>query len=354
VRRHEVLRTSFATRNGNPVQVISAELNLNVEVADLRHMEGLQREAEIRRLAAAESARPFDLERGPLLRMKLLQLEEQDHVLLAVMHHIVSDGWSVGIMMREFAELYSSCLRGEESRLPRLEIQYADFAVWQRQWLQGRILEEQLGYWRKQLAGVPMLEMPTDYPRPTVTSHRGAKVELRVGRDLTEKLRELGRREGVTLFMTLLAGCKVILSRYANQHDIAVATPIANRNRIETEALIGFFVNTLVLRTEVSGDLDFKQVLTRVRHVALDGYQHQDVPFEKLVEELQPERDRSRSPLFQVMLVLHNTEQQVLQLPGLRVSGCAIESGIEKFDLSLGLWESADGLGGEISYACEV
>jgi len=354
VRRHEVLRTSFATRNGNPVQVISAELNLNVEVADLRHMEGLQREAEIRRLAAAESARPFDLERGPLLRMKLLQLEEQDHVLLAVMHHIVSDGWSVGIMMREFAELYSSCLRGEESRLPRLEIQYADFAVWQRQWLQGRILEEQLGYWRKQLAGVPMLEMPTDYPRPTVTSHRGAKVELRVGRDLTEKLRELGRREGVTLFMTLLAGCKVILSRYANQHDIAVATPIANRNRIETEALIGFFVNTLVLRTEVSGDLDFKQVLTRVRHVALDGYQHQDVPFEKLVEELQPERDRSRSPLFQVMLVLHNTEQQVLQLPGLRVSGCAIESGIEKFDLSLGLWESADGLGGEISYACDL
>ena len=253
--------------------------------------------------------------------MKLLRLDEQEHVLLVTMHHIVSDGWSRSIFVRELGALYQAYQAGEESPLAELPVQYGDYAVWQREWLQGEVLEGQLRYWRKQLAEMEPLDLPTDHVRPRAMSHKGASRNFVMESSLTGRLKELSRGEGVTLFMVLLAGLQVVLSKYAGQQDIAVGTVVANRNRVEVEGLIGFFVNTLVLRTEVRGNPSLKEVLRRVREVTLGAYQNQDVPFEKLVEELQPERDLSRSPLFQVMLVLQNNEEQELEMEGLRLSG---------------------------------
>ena len=285
-------------------------MDLDVETVELSMVDEQERAAEVRLVAQQEAQTGFDLERGPLVRVKLLRLGEQEHGLLLTMHHIVSDGWSSGIMVREFNQLYRSYVQGEDPSLPELKVQYADYAVWQREWLRGEVLEEQLQYWRKQLAGMEPLDMPTDHARPAVVSHQSVAKVFAIEKPLSEKLKELSRREGVTLFMSLLAGFQVMLSKYAGQQDVAVGTDIANRNHLEIESLIGFFVNQLVLRTRLSGNPGFREVLERVRQVTLDGYQHQDVPFEKLVEELQPERDRSRSPLFQVKLVLQNNEQQ--------------------------------------------
>ena len=355
MRRHEVLRTHFVFKDGGPVQVIAGEVELKIKEIDLRGMEEVEREAEALRLWREEVARPFDLGRGPLLRASLLQLGEQEYLLLAIMHHIVSDGWSTGIMIKELSQLYQAYVKGEESPLAELEVQYGDYAVWQREWLQGEVLEEQLKYWRKQLGEMEPLDLPTDHPRPAVMNQRGAAKTFAIEKQLSEQLKELSQREGVTLFMVLLAGLQVMLSKYTGQQDIAVGTVVANRNRVEVEGLIGFFVNTLVLRTEVGGNPSLKEVLRRVREVTLGAYQNQDVPFEKLVEELQPERDLSRSPLFQVMLVLQNNEQEELHLPGVGLSGFAIKSNVAKFDLQLTLNESrGEGLAGEIAYAVDL
>jgi amino acid adenylation domain-containing protein len=354
VRRHETLRTSFTVRDGGPVQVIAAEQELKIEEIDLRDAMESEREGEAARYAQAEAHAGFDLEQGPLVRVKLLRLAEQEHVLLVTMHHIVSDGWSSGIMVREFNELYQAYTRGEESPLPQLKVQYADYAAWQREWLRDEVLEREMEYWRRQLAELEPLELPTDHARPAVTNHQGAAKSFAIEKHLSEKLKELSRREGVTLFMSLLAAFQVVLSKYAGQLDVAVGTDIANRNRLEIEGLIGFFVNQLVLRTGLSGNPDFREVLGRVRRVTLDAYQHQDVPFEKLVEELQPERDLSRSPLFQVKLVLQNNEQQELQLPGLRVSNFPIRADLAKVDLQLTLGEGSEGLVGELRYVHDL
>ncbi|MBZ5523305.1 MAG: amino acid adenylation domain-containing protein [Acidobacteriia bacterium] len=351
VRRHEVLRTHFAFRHGSPVQVIGSELEVKIEEIDLRALQEPEREVEALRLGQEEAAQPFDLSCGPLLRARLLRLAEQEHVLLVTMHHVVSDGWSVSIMAREISRLYEAYVRGEESRLPELKIQYADFAVWQRQWLQGEVLEQQLQYWRWQLADLEPLDLPTDHVRPAVMSQQGSSVSFSLPSELSKKLKELSQREGVTLFMSLLAAFQVTLSKYAGQRDIAVGTVVANRNRVEVEDLIGFFVNTLVLRTELSGNPSFAEVLKRARQVTLNAYQHQDVPFEKLVEELQPGRDLGRSPLFQVMLLMGNTGEMELHLPGLRLSSFAAKANTTKFDLSLAIEEEGAETAGRLSYA---
>src|SRR5262249_16779744 len=244
----------------------------------------------------------FNLSKGPLIRVKVLKFDEEEHVVLFTMHHIVSDGWSMGILIREVGALYRSYnlgSAGESSPLEELEIQYADFAVWQRQWLKGKVLEDKLEYWRKQLTGIENLEMPADHPRPAVQSHRGAVRNFIFDPELTRKLRALSQREGATLFMTMLAGFDVLMSRYSGQQDVAIGTDIANRNRAEIEGLIGFFVNQLVLRVKVRARESFRELLKQVREVCLGAYAHQDLPFEKLVDELQPERDLSRSPLYQ-------------------------------------------------------
>ncbi len=356
IRRHESLRTRFGVVNGVPVQVIDETPEFSLPVLDLSTVAEAERDAEARRVGAEETQRPFDLSTGPLLRASVLRLSEQEHVLVFTMHHIVSDGWSIGVLVRELTTLYEAYTKGEESPLPELKIQYADYANWQREWLQGEVLEQQLGYWKKQLAGAPpVLELPTDYPRPAVQTFNGAHRSLRLTAELSRGLKELTQREGVTLFMTLLAAFQTLLSRYSGQDDIVVSTGIANRNRAETEPLIGFFVNTLVLRTDLSGEPTFRELLARVREVTLGAYAHQDVPFELLVEALAPQRDPRYTPLFQVMLVLQNPQQgEVAKLDGLRVSGMGGESGAAKFDLTLFVEEQGDELGLVLEYNTDL
>ena len=349
VRRHEVLRTTFGTVDGRPVQVVAPQLQLGVAVVDLRQLGPTEREAEAQRLAAIEAQRPFDLARGPLLRATLLQLAEADAVLLLSMHHIVSDGWSLGVLYRELVTLYQSYQLGQPSPLAELSIQYADFAVWQREWLQGDVLAEQLGYWQEQLRGAPaVLELPTDRPRPSVQTFRGAVETFVVPRGVATQLGRLVQREGATLFMGLLAAFGVLLHRYTGQTDLVVGSPIANRTRAELEGLIGFFVNTLALRLDLGGEPTFRELLGRVREVTLGAYAHQDLPFEKLVEDLQPERDLSRNPLFQVMCVLQNAPALGRAANASTDSSNAepfqIDTGIAKLDLSLYAVESEQGL----------
>jgi hypothetical protein len=289
-----------------------------------------------------------------LLRARLLQLAADEHVLLVTMHHIVSDGWSMGVLVREVGALYQAYCAGVESPLPELAIQYADFAIWQRQWLSGDVLEEQMSYWRNQLRNLSILELPTDRVRPAVQSYRGARVGLALSQEETAALKELGRREGATLFMVLLAAFQVLLSRYSGQTDVIVGTDIANRNQAETEDLIGFFVNQLVLRTQLSGNPTFQQFLKQVREVCLQAYAHQDVPFEKLVEELQPERDLSRWPIFQVVFVLQNVPSGALQMGNLSSSIAGGEGQTSKYDLLLALNENNGILRGEIEYSTDL
>ncbi|HZH15045.1 MAG TPA: amino acid adenylation domain-containing protein, partial [Archangium sp.] len=303
VRRHEALRTTFqADPQEGVVQVISPPASLSLPATDLSGLPESERETEVLRLAQEEARRPFDLAQGPLLRVALLRLGEHQHVLLVTMHHIVSDGWSVSLLSRELSALYEAFSKGQPSPLAELPIQYADYAGWQRQWLQGDALERQLSYWRKQLSGAPQaLELPTDHPRPSVQTSRGASHPLRISKTLSEEISALSRREGVTPFMTLLAAFQVLLHRYSGQDDFCVGSPSAGRNRAELEGLIGFFVNTLVLRGRPSGGLTFRELLAQAREATLEAQAHQELPFEKLVEELKPGRDLSRSPLFQVM-----------------------------------------------------
>ncbi|RMF32232.1 MAG: non-ribosomal peptide synthetase, partial [Chloroflexi bacterium] len=329
LRRHESLRTTFPTVDGRPRQQIAPELTLSLPVIDLRGLPEAEREAQALRLATEEAQRPFDLAQGPLIRALLLQLDDDDHIALLTMHHIVSDGWSMGILIQEIAVLYDAFSQGRPSPLPELPIQYADFAAWQRKWLQGEVLERQLAYWKEQLADLPpLLELPTDRPRPAVQSFRGRTHSFVLPETLSRAIQELGRREGATLFMTLLAAFQALLYRYTGQERFAVGTPIANRNRAEIEGLIGFFVNTLVLRADFADNPTFRQVLKRVRETALGAYAHQDLPFEMLVDALQPERDLSHTPLFQVMFVLQDTPMGSHRLSHLTLSPVEAETGI--------------------------
>ncbi|MBH8560937.1 amino acid adenylation domain-containing protein [Nostoc sp. CENA67] len=342
IRRHEILRTCFQTNEAKPVQLIASTFELTLATIDLQDLPPEKREDEVRKLASLEASQPFDLTQLPLLRVKLLRLAPTEHVLLLVMHHIISDGWSIGVFTRELAVLYEAFVTGKPSlgdaartHLPELSVQYADFSVWQRQWLQQQAQIEQLQYWRKQLADITVLQLPTDYLRAAVQSYAGAIKILELPQNLKQALVQLSQQHDVTLFMTMLAAFKVLLHRYTGQTDIVVGSPIANRNRSEIEGLIGFFVNTLVMRTYLDANPSFSDLLTRVRKVALGAYAHQDLPFEKLVEELQPERNLSQNPLFQVWFNLLNFKDVQLQLSGLSVESIFIPEVASNFDLSL-------------------
>jgi amino acid adenylation domain-containing protein len=344
VQRHEVLRTTFTTIDGEPRQIVAPRLSVTLPVLDLSQLPSNERAAEAARLRL-EASRPFNLQSGPLLRTSLLRIAEDEHWLLLTTHHIVSDGWSLGVLFRELATLYESFVDGKTPSLPELPIQYADFALWQRRWLSGEVLERQMAYWKEQLSDTPpVLDLPTDLPRPAVPTIEGSFYLCGISKELTDALKNLSRREGVSLYMTLLAAFKILLARYAGQDDVAVGTPIANRNRIETESLIGFFVNTLVLRTDLSGNPPFTELLKQIREVTLGAFAHQDMPFEKLVEELQPERDITRTPFFQVMFSLQNAPVPAIKMS--QVTMALLDDEVittSQFDLTFDSGELSDG-----------
>ena len=360
IRRHEVLRTRFEIEAGEPVQIIDAWEPRALEVKDLTGLTREEKEREVGRVKREEASTGFDLSRGLLLRVKVLKLEEDEHALFCAMHHIVSDGWSAGILIREVGALYQAFIAGEPSPLDEPPIQYADFAVWQREYLQGETLRQELEYWREQLGGVEDMQLPADHPRPAAPTYRGAYRHFAVEQDLADSLRALSRREGVTLFMVLMAAFKVVLMRYSGVEDVSVGTVIANRTRKEVEGLIGFFINTLVMRTNLSGNPNFRELVKRERRIALGAYARQEMPFEKLVEEVNPQRDLSRSPLFQVMMILQNMEREVLELQGVELSGVA--GGLEadddvqtaKFDLTVSITDPGDDLAGTVNYSLDL
>jgi len=355
IRRHEVLRITFPAVDGQPSQAIAPTITLTLPLIDLGEHPETEREVIAQQIATQEAQQPFNLAQEPLFRAKLLHLTEAEHMLLLNMHHIISDGWSFDVFFRELAAFYTVFFTGKPSPLPELPLQYADFAHWQREWLQGEVLESQLNYWKQQLSGsLPILQLPTDHPRSPVQTYQGAYQYLELSKDLTEALKALSQQEGVTLFMTLLAAFQTLLYRYSGQEDIIVGTPIAGRNQVKTDGLIGFFVNTLVMRTDLSGKPSFRQLLAQVREVALGAYAHQNLPFEKLVEKLQPERNLSRSPLFQVMFAFQNTPGQPWELPGLTITPLEVHSGTSKFDLTLDLKETSEGIKGGIEYNTDL
>ena len=354
VHRHAVLRTSFHTVDGEPRQVIHDRVEVPWTVVDLDRSDA-DCDSEIRRYALKLAGEPFDLTRAPLLRVALLKLAEDRAVLLVVLHHIVCDGWAKALFFSEFAAIYRARRTAAEPVLPELTVQYADFAAWQRRWLDAAALDRQLAYWREQLHDVPVLELATDRPRPRYPSYRGATVEVQVPAELTDALRRLSARRGVTLFMTTLGAFAVLLSRYTRQDDVVIGTPVASRNRTELEALIGFFVNTIALRTDLSGDPTFEQLLARVRQAALAAFAHQDLPFERLVEELQPDRDTSRSPVFQVLFAFLPATERTVPLSGRsELRPLALESGAAAFDLTLSVVDDPDGLILSLNYATDL
>nr|WP_244239126.1 non-ribosomal peptide synthetase [Corallococcus carmarthensis] len=355
VQRHEALRTTFHQHQDQPVQTVHAPGEWTLPLVDLSTRPEALRQEEARRLADEEARRPFDLASGPLLRSTLVRLANDSHLLLVTMHHIVSDGWSMGVLVREVATFYAAFSTGQSPSLPPLPVQYADFATWQRNWLQGEALDAQIQYWKQQLSGAPAaLELPTDHPRPPVQSHRGGTMDVRISKPISEALKTLAQREGATPFMMLLAAFQVLLSRYSAQDDISVGSPIAGRTQAETEGLIGFFINTLVLRAQLNPRSTFRELLAQVRDTTLAAYDHQHLPFEKLVEAVQPARDLSRSPLFQALFVLQNTPTEALRLPGLSFQAQPLEVHFAKFDLSLGMREGRDGFVGTLDYATDL
>ncbi|BAY12154.1 non-ribosomal peptide synthetase [Calothrix sp. NIES-2098] len=342
VRRHEVFRTTFTVLDGQPLQVIAPNLTIPVNVLDLEQLPIDKRETEAKRLISAEIESPFDLSSGPLLRVMLFVLSQTEHILLLNMHHIICDDWSIGVLIRELSVIYTAFVQNQPLPLLELPLQYADFAHWQREWLQGEVLETQLAYWRQQLNGISMLDLPTDKKRPNIQTYQGAIEFLELPSQLTDALEALAQREDVTLFMILLAAFQTLLYRYTHQEDITVGSPIANRNRSEIERLIGFFVNSLVLRTNLSGNPTFKEMLGRVRDVTLGAYSHQNLPFEKLVEELHPERNLSYHPLFQVVFGFQNAPMSAIEMPGLVPSFINIDLQKIRFDLELNLWKCSE------------
>ncbi len=357
VLRHEALRTTFKEIDGEPWQVISNPAPLRLDVFDLSHLSAAERETEARKVATAEARRRYDLARGPLFRAALLRVDEREHVLVLGMHHAVSDGWSMGILVRELSKLYTGFAACQPADLPDLPVQYADYAAWQRQWLSGEVMEEQVAWWTRQLADAPpVVDLPLDRPRPAVQTFHGDRAYLTLGRDLWERMEALSRRLGVTPFMTLLAAYGTLLHRYGSQPDIVVGTPIANRGHAELEDLIGFFANTLALRVDLSGDPGFDELAGRVRTFALGAYARQEVPFERLVEELHPDRSLSHSPVFQAVLALQNLPEADLKLGDLVLSRAALEPGASQFDLSLFLSPLAAGGGvaARMDYASDL
>ncbi|QLE49539.1 AMP-dependent synthetase [Nostoc sp. C057] len=351
VQRHEALRTSFVSVKGRPVQVITPSVKLTLPVLELPEATV----AEVLRFATEFAQKPFDLSQSPLLRVQLLYLKPEEHILLLTMHHIIADGWSIGILIQELAEIYQAISHDLPSLLPKLPIQYADFADWQRKWLQGEILHTQLDYWKQQLSGnLSVLQLTTDRPRPAIQTFAGKKQFLAFPKALSEAVKELNQREGVTQFMTLIAVFKTLLYCYTNQQEILVGSPVAGRTRAETQGIIGFFINTLVLRTNLSGNPSFRTLLGRVREVALGAYAHQELPFEKLVEELQPERDLSHNPLFQVMFILQNAPIPSIEFPELTLHPLEVDSGTSKFDLKFSIWESTEGFNGSLEYKTDL
>ena len=355
VRRHEVLRTGFRTVKDVPVQVIHAPAPLAVPVVDLRALPEPRRRQQARRLAAEDASRPFDLIAGPMLRVVLLRLARDESVVVLTLHHVASDGWSIGVLVRELAALYPALAAGKPSPLPELSVQYADFAAWQRQWLAGDVLEAQSRHWKERLGDARhVLDLPTDRPRPPMETFHGALRRFSVPRHLCERLRTLARSQGATLFMVCLAAWQVLLHRYTGHRQILVGSPVAGRNHRELEELIGFFVNTLVLRGDLRPDDVFTELLSRLRETTLDAFAHQDLPFERLVEDLQPERDLSRPPLVQVLFVLLNTPLEPLELPDLRLTPFDFDPGTAKFDLSLSLMEVDGALAGTFEYNTDL
>jgi amino acid adenylation domain-containing protein/non-ribosomal peptide synthase protein (TIGR01720 family) len=343
--RHVVLRSKFVSVEGRPVQQVNPFQPLTLPIVDLSEQAEIQRETVARSIATQEAQQPFDLANDALVRITLLRLSPMHHILLLTVHHIVCDGWSVAVFIEELGTFYTAFATEEPISLADLPIQYVDFAAWQREWLQGEVLETQLTYWKQQLGGtLPVLELPTTRPRPTTESGRGAVRISSLSPQLTRALKTLSQQEGATLFMILLAAFKILLYRYTRTEDIVIGSPIATRNRVELEGLIGLFLNTLVFRTDVSGNPTFQELLTRVRNVALSAYAHQDVPFEKLVEELQPERNLTQSPLFQVMFILQNTPNSALELSGLTIEPWDIDNGAATFDLTLSVQDTSQGL----------
>ncbi|CAD5921078.1 non-ribosomal peptide synthase/polyketide synthase [Planktothrix agardhii] len=353
--RHEALRTNFISVDGVATQVIQTQTPWTVNIVDLQHLSSSEQEIASQELTQNQAIQPFDLARDPLIRANLVILSETEHILLVCMHHIVSDGWSMGVFLQELTDLYNAYIQNQPSSLKPLPIQYGDYTLWQKQWLQGDILQRQLDYWQKQLADAPaLLSLPTDRPRPAVQSFAGAHLPFTLSWELSQKLTQLTQEQGVTLFMTLLTAFDVLLYRYTEQEDILIGTPITNRNRSELEGLIGFFVNTLVLRTDLSGNPSFNELLIRVREMAMDAYTHQDLPFEMLVEVLQPERDLSHAPLFQVDFLLQNEPLSQLELIGLTASPLLTESATAKFDLTLGMENTDKGLRGVWEYNTDL
>src|SRR6185312_1107764 len=355
VRRHESLRTRFDSSAVEARQVIAAASPFSLALVDLQGLPAAPGQRELRRLAQADAERPVDLERGALLRASLVRLGAEDHALLLTLHHIISDGWSMEVLLSELSALYPALSQGRPSPLPELAVQYADYAWWQRWWLRGAVLERELSYWRRQLAGAPaVLDLPLDRPRPAVLSGRGASRAVRLAEELSAALSRQARRSGASLFMVVLAGFQALLSRLSGQEDVSVGSPVAGRTRIETEPLIGFFVNTLVLRADLSRDPTFAELVGQVRETVLEAHAHQDVPFEKLVEELRPERSLSYTPLFQAMLVLQNMSQSGAGGVGLGLQPLGSENRTSKFELSLDLMETPRGLRGEVEYSTDL
>ncbi|HYG12126.1 MAG TPA: condensation domain-containing protein, partial [Pyrinomonadaceae bacterium] len=342
IRRHEILRTTFTLVSDAPAQIIHQAQPFDLPLIDFSHLSEEERITEQAKITAAESARPFDLSQAPLMRATLLRLSEEEHLLLFILHHIICDGWSIKIFVDEVRQLYRGFLTGESVELEELPLQYADFALWQRHYLRGLTLSRQLSYWRAQLMDAPpLLELPADRPRPALQSYRGATHRFTLPSAFVTGLESLARREGATLFMLLLAAFKVLLYRYTGQGDVVVGAPIANRNRAEIEGLIGFFVNTLVLRTKLDGERSFRETLREEKRVCLEAYAHQDLPFEKLIEELKPERSLRHSPLFQVMFDVETNPLESFELPDLSVNSLPAGEEFAKFDLELTISNSA-------------
>lgn len=351
VQRHESLRTTFRSVHGEPVQVVARSQTVELEIIDLGLRNAAEREKETHSLILREAQRAFDLVQGPLMRAALLRRGEQDHILLLNMHHIISDGWSLSILMREVSIIYDALTAGRPSPLPQLRIQYPDFSEWQRKWLDGGALQKQLDYWKRQLTAVPSsLDLPTDRPRTVDSTSIGAQQPVRIEAALFRPLKRLAQQHGATAYMVLLAAFQILLHRYTGQTDIAVGSPIAGRTRSETEEIIGFFVNTLVMRTDLSGDPNFIELLARVKEVTLGAYANQDVPFEKLIEVLSPVRDLSRTPLFQVMFILQNLPPADMRLGSAELRALDIDGGTSKFEITLALEESGDSIRGSITY----
>ena len=355
LRRHEVLRTTLRFMDGQLVQRIHQPVDLELPVVDLRNLDAPQREGEARREAEAEARDPFELERPPLMRARLFRLTDREHLLVLTMHHLAFDGWSFDIFMRELCGLYGAFSEGKPSPLSKLRLQYADFAAWQRRWLDGDVLAPLLDYWKRQMDGsLPVLRLPSDHSRKRTRTYRGGCQRLTLPKDLTEALKRLSANEGVTTFTTLLAAFQVLLHRYTGEEDVIVGSPVANRNRVETHDIIGLFVNTLAFRTRIEGHVSFRELLARARGVVLGAYTHQDLPFEVLVDALDCERLTNAAPVFQVMFGYQNVPRSSWTLPGLTVDAWNVENGTAKFDVTLVMWEAEEGFCGSLEYDAEL